>query len=81
MKVVSCRATVSKYKMNGMDFDGFIDKMGTLVVNQSERAPKPGQNDFINELSYDYNYVGPYHLCFHPLCCIINSNQNVLVAI
>jgi hypothetical protein len=32
---------VSKQKMGGKDFDGFIDKMGTLVVNQSERATKP----------------------------------------
>jgi hypothetical protein len=31
-------------------------------------------------LSYDYNHVSPWHLCLHPwLCCIIGSNQNVLV--
>jgi hypothetical protein len=45
--------------MNGKDFDGLIDKMGTLVANQSERAIEPGQNELINELSCDYNYVGP----------------------
>jgi hypothetical protein len=43
--------------MNGKDFDGLIDQMGTLVVNQSERAAKIGQNEFINELNYDYNHV------------------------
>jgi hypothetical protein len=45
--------------MNGKDHDGFIDKMGILVNNQSERATKPGQNEFINELSCGYNRVGP----------------------
>jgi hypothetical protein len=45
--------------MNGKDFDGLIDKMGTLVANQNERAIELGQNEFINELSYDYSYVGP----------------------
>ncbi len=44
--------------MGGKDFDGFIDKMGTLVVNQSERATKPSQDEFINEMNYDYNCVG-----------------------
>jgi len=45
--------------MSGKDLDGFIDKMGTLVTNQSERATEPDQNDFINELNYDYNHIGP----------------------
>jgi hypothetical protein len=45
--------------MNGKDFDGLIDKIGTLVISQSERATKPNQNDFINELTYDYNHIGP----------------------
>jgi hypothetical protein len=45
--------------MSGKDLDGLIDKMGTLVTNQSERATKPDQNDFINELNYDYNHIGP----------------------
>jgi hypothetical protein len=40
--------------MSGKEFDGLINKMGTLVANQSERATKPNQNDFINELIYDY---------------------------
>jgi hypothetical protein len=34
-------------------------KMGTLVANQSEKATKPNQNDYINELTYDYNHIGP----------------------
>ncbi len=45
--------------MNGKDLDGFIDKMDTLVANQSERATKPNQNEFINELSCDCNCIGP----------------------
>jgi len=45
--------------MTVKDFDGFIDKMGTLVANQSERATELGQNEFINELNYHYNYVDP----------------------
>jgi hypothetical protein len=44
--------------MNGKDLNGLIDKMGTLVTNQSEGAIEPGQNEFINELNYDYNHVG-----------------------
>jgi hypothetical protein len=55
MKVVSRRTSVLKQKMNGKNFDGFIDKMGTLVANQSERATELSQN----ELSCDYSYVGP----------------------
>jgi hypothetical protein len=43
--------------MNGKDLDDLIDKMGTLVTNQSERATKLGQNEFTNELSYDYSHV------------------------
>jgi len=45
--------------MNGKEFDGLIEKMGTLVTNQSERATKPNQNDFINELTYYYNHIDP----------------------
>ncbi len=45
--------------MSGKDLDGFIDKIGTLVTNQSEKATKHGQNEFINELSYDYSHVSP----------------------
>jgi hypothetical protein len=45
--------------MNGKDFDGIVDKMGTLVANQNERVIKPSQNEFINGLSYDYNHVSP----------------------
>jgi hypothetical protein len=41
--------------MNGKDLDDLIDKMGTLVSNQNERATKLGQN----ELSCDYSHVGP----------------------
>ncbi len=39
--------------MSGKDLDGFIDKMGILIVNQSEMVVELGQNEFINELSYD----------------------------
>jgi hypothetical protein len=45
--------------MSGKDLNGIIDKMGTLVINQIERATKPSQNEFINELNYDYSHVGP----------------------
>ncbi len=45
--------------MSGKDIDGLIDKMGTLVANQNEGAIEPGQNEFINGLSCDYNHVGP----------------------
>jgi hypothetical protein len=38
LKVVSCRANVLEKKESGNDLDGFIDKMSTLVANQSERA-------------------------------------------
>jgi hypothetical protein len=31
--------------MSGKDLNGFIDKIGTLVINQNERATKPSQND------------------------------------
>jgi hypothetical protein len=66
--------------MNGKHRDGIVDKMGTLVSNQSERVIKLGQNEFINGLNYDCNHVSPWHLCLHPwLCCIIGSNQNVLI--
>ncbi len=44
--------------MNGKDLNGFIDKMGTLVANQNEGAIEFGHNEFINELSCDYNHVG-----------------------
>jgi hypothetical protein len=44
--------------MNGKDFDGLIDKMGTLVINQSEGVIEFGQNELITELSCDYSYVG-----------------------
>ncbi len=44
--------------MSGKDLDGLIDKMGTLVANQSERATEFGCNEFINELNYDYIRVG-----------------------
>jgi hypothetical protein len=50
---------VLKQKMSGKDLNDLIDKMGTLVVNQSERATKSNQNDFINELTYDYNHISP----------------------
>ncbi len=30
--------------MNGKDFNGLIDKMGTLVANQSEGATEFGEN-------------------------------------
>jgi hypothetical protein len=43
--------------MNGKDFNDLIDKMGTLVVNQHEGATELGQNEFVNELSCDYNHV------------------------
>ncbi len=45
--------------MSGKDLDGIFDKMGNLVVDQSEGATKPSQNEFINELNYDYSHVGP----------------------
>ncbi len=45
--------------MSGKDFDGLINKMGTLVINQSEGTIEPSQNEFANELSYDCNHVGP----------------------
>jgi len=38
LRVVGCKASVSKQEMNGKDVNGLIDKMGTLVINQSERA-------------------------------------------
>jgi hypothetical protein len=44
--------------VNGKDLDGFIDKMDTLVTNQSEGAIELGQNEFVNELSCDYSYIG-----------------------
>jgi hypothetical protein len=65
--------------MSCKDFDGLIDKMGTLVANQSERTTKPNQNDFINELSYDYNLIDPQCLCLHSFRYIIDNNQNVFV--
>jgi hypothetical protein len=45
--------------VSGKDFDGFINKMGTLVINQSEGTTEPSQNEFVNELNYDCNHVGP----------------------
>jgi hypothetical protein len=45
--------------MNGKDLNGIIDKMDTLVANQSENLTELGQNEFINGLSYDYNHVSP----------------------
>ncbi len=45
--------------MSGKDLDGLIDKIGTLVTPQNEKATKLGQNEFINELNYDYICVGP----------------------
>ncbi len=68
-----------KQKMSDKDLDGIVEKLSTLVANQSEWATKLSQNEFINELSYDYNCVGPQRLYLHPLCCIINNNQNVFV--
>ncbi len=50
---------VPKQKVSGKDFDGFINKMGTLVINQSEGTIEPSQNEFVNELNYDCNHVGP----------------------
>jgi hypothetical protein len=38
--------------MSGKNLNGLINEMGTLVVNQNEGATKPGQNEFINDLSY-----------------------------
>jgi hypothetical protein len=32
---------VPKQKMNGKNLNGFIDKMGTLVINQNEGATEP----------------------------------------
>ncbi len=49
---------MSKDKMNGEDLNGLLDKMGTLVANQSERATKLGQNEFVNQLNCDCNCVG-----------------------
>jgi hypothetical protein len=43
--------------MSGKNFDGLIDKMGTLVANRNERTTKLGQSEFINELSCDYSCV------------------------
>ncbi len=74
MRVVSCRASVLKQKMSGKDLNDLIDKMGTLVVNQSERATKSNQNDVINELTYNYNHISPECLCLHPLHYIIDNN-------
>jgi hypothetical protein len=45
--------------MSGKDLHGLIDNMGTLVVNQNDTATEHNQNDFINELNYDYNHIGP----------------------
>jgi len=45
--------------MNGKNLNGIIDKVGTLVVNQNERAIECGQNEFINELNCEYSHVGP----------------------
>jgi hypothetical protein len=59
MKVISYRASVLKQKMNGKDLHGLIDNMGTLVANQNDKATEPNQNDFINELKYNYNHIGP----------------------
>jgi hypothetical protein len=67
--------------MSDKDLDGIVEKMGTLVANQSERVIELSQNEFINELSCDYNCVSPQHLCLHPLCCTIDSNQNVFVIV
>ncbi len=47
-----------KQKMNGKDPNGIINKMGTLVINQSERATKLSQNEFIHELNCDFSLVG-----------------------
>jgi hypothetical protein len=33
---------VPKQKMSDKDLDGLIDKIGTLVINQSEKAIKHG---------------------------------------
>ncbi len=41
--------------MSGKDLDGLIDKIGTLVTPQNEKATKLGHN----ELNYDYSRVGP----------------------
>jgi hypothetical protein len=72
---------VPKQKMSDEDFDGVIEKIGTLVIDQSEHATKLNQNEFINELSCDCSCVGPRHLGLHPLCCIIDSNQNVILIV
>jgi hypothetical protein len=45
--------------MNGKELNGLTDKMSTLVANKNERATKPNQNDFINELTYNYNHIDP----------------------
>jgi hypothetical protein len=59
MKVISYKVSVLKQKMSGKDLHGLIDNMGTLVANQNDTATEPNQNEFINELNYDYNHIGP----------------------
>jgi hypothetical protein len=44
--------------MNGKDFNGLIDKMGTLLANRSEGAIEFGENEFVNKLTCDCNHVG-----------------------
>jgi hypothetical protein len=49
---------VSKQKVSGKDFDGLIDKMGTLVAKQSEGPIEPGPNEFENELNcYHMHFI------------------------
>jgi hypothetical protein len=50
---------VPNQKMSSKDLDGNIDEVCALVIDQSNWAIKPGENEFINELNYDYNHVGP----------------------
>ncbi len=59
LRIINYRARVLKQKMSNKDPNGLINKMGTLITNQSERATKLGQNEFIHELNCDCSLVGP----------------------
>jgi hypothetical protein len=38
MPVVSRRVSVPKQKVNGNNFNGIVDEMGTLVIDHSEQT-------------------------------------------
>ncbi len=58
MRIIHCKTNVLKQKVSGKDLNGFIDKICTLVTNQTKGATEPNQNEFINELSCDCFCIG-----------------------